>query len=140
MAKIAARMNRMAPSGIRKVNEKALAMERAGEKVLHFEIGRPDFDTPEYIKRAAERALEAPHVRVRGLMTIPPADADHETTQRYFQEVRTLYVDINGKLFHNELVYLSMGMSGDYADAIRAGATMVRVGTAIFGARDYGRL
>ena len=48
-AKIAARMNRMAPSGIRKVNEKALAMERAGERVLHFEIGRPDFDTPEYI-------------------------------------------------------------------------------------------
>lgn len=95
---------------------------------------------PAEIPRAAERALEAPHVRVRGLMTIPPADADHETTQRYFQEVRTLYVDINGKLFHNELVYLSMGMSGDYADAIRAGATMVRVGTAIFGARDYGRL
>ena len=56
-AKIAARMNRMAPSGIRKVNEKALAMERAGEKVLHFEIGRPDFDTPEYIKQAANRAL-----------------------------------------------------------------------------------
>ena len=42
---IAARMDRMAPSGIRKVNEKALAMERAGERVLHFEIGRPDFDT-----------------------------------------------------------------------------------------------
>lgn len=54
---IAARMNRMAPSGIRKVNEQALAMERAGEHVLHFEIGRPDFDTPEYIKRAASRAL-----------------------------------------------------------------------------------
>lgn len=55
--KIAERMTRMAPSGIRKVNEKALAMERAGEKVLHFEIGRPDFDTPEYIKKAASQAL-----------------------------------------------------------------------------------
>ena len=54
---IAARMDRMAPSGIRKVNEKALAMERAGERVLHFEIGRPDFDTPEYIKKAAGQAL-----------------------------------------------------------------------------------
>ena len=54
---IAARMDRMAPSGIRKVNEKALAMERAGERVLHFEIGRPDFDTPEYIKKAANEAL-----------------------------------------------------------------------------------
>jgi len=46
-SKIAARMDRMVPSGIRKINEKALAMERQGEKVLHFEIGRPDFDTPE---------------------------------------------------------------------------------------------
>ena len=55
--KIASRMDRLAPSGIRKVNEKALAMERAGEKVLHFEIGRPDFDTPEYIKKAAAEDL-----------------------------------------------------------------------------------
>lgn len=54
---IADRMGRMAPSGIRKVNEKALAMERTGERVIHFEIGRPDFDTPEYIKQAAYRSL-----------------------------------------------------------------------------------
>lgn len=58
MATFASRMNRMAPSGIRRVNEKALAMERAGETVIHFEIGRPDFDTPEYIKRAAIEALQ----------------------------------------------------------------------------------
>ena len=78
-AKIAARMNRMAPSGIRKVNEKALAMERAGEKVLHFEIGRPDFDTPEYIKRAAERALAEGKVHYTsnfGLMELRQAIAD----------------------------------------------------------------
>lgn len=86
---------------------------------------------------AAEAALSRRHVRVRGLMTIPPAEADREANMRYFQEVYTLYVDINEKLFHNELEYLSMGMSGDYADAVRAGATMVRVGTAIFGARNY---
>ncbi len=78
-AKIAARMNRMAPSGIRKVNEKALAMERAGEKVLHFEIGRPDFDTPEYIKRAANRALAEGKVHYTsnfGLMELRQAIAD----------------------------------------------------------------
>ena len=78
-AKIAARMNRMAPSGIRKVNEKALAMERAGEKVLHFEIGRPDFDTPEYIKRAAEQALVEGKVHYTsnfGLMELRQAIAD----------------------------------------------------------------
>ena len=60
--KIASRMDRMAPSGIRKVNEKALAMERNGEKVIHFEIGRPDFDTPEYIKKAAIESLNAGNV------------------------------------------------------------------------------
>ena len=92
---------------------------------------------PTDVFAAAEAALSRRHVRVRGLMTIPPAEADREANMRYFQEVYTLYVDINEKLFHNELEYLSMGMSGDYADAVRAGATMVRVGTAIFGARDY---
>lgn len=55
---IAPRMDRLLPSGIRKVNEKALAMERAGKNVIHFEIGRPDFDTPEYIKKACMESLE----------------------------------------------------------------------------------
>ena len=92
---------------------------------------------PEAVFAAAEAALSKPHIRVRGLMTIPPFDCDRDTNIQYFEKVRALYVDINAKLFHNELECLSMGMSGDYADAIRAGATMVRVGTAIFGARDY---
>lgn len=76
---IATRMDRMAPSGIRKVNEKALAMERAGEKVLHFEIGRPDFDTPEYIKRAANQALAQGKVHYTsnfGLVELRQAIAD----------------------------------------------------------------
>ena len=76
---IAARMDRMAPSGIRKVNEKALAMERAGERVLHFEIGRPDFDTPEYIKKAADQALAQGKVHYTsnfGMMELRQAIAD----------------------------------------------------------------
>ena len=92
---------------------------------------------PADTEAAAEGALSRSHVRVLGLMTIPPADADRDTNMRYFEEVRALYVDIDRKLFHNELKYLSMGMSGDFADAIRCGANMVRVGTAIFGARHY---
>ena len=92
---------------------------------------------PADTEAAAEAALSRSHVRVLGLMTIPPADADRDTNMRYFQEVRALYVDIDRKLFHNKLKYLSMGMSGDFADAIRCGANMVRVGTAIFGARHY---
>ena len=72
-----------------------------------------------------------------GLMAIPPADAEREENLRYFDKVRALFLDMNGKLFHNSLQVLSMGMSGDFEDAVRTGATMVRVGTAIFGSRHY---
>ena len=121
--------------------EKAAARQNFLQDVLlEVNIGGEEAKSgfaPAAVFAAAESALSRDHVRVRGLMTIPPADADRQANMRYFQEVHTLYVDINENLFHNELKYLSMGMSGDYADAIRAGATMVRVGTAIFGARDY---
>lgn len=56
---IAARINQLVPSGVHEVNEKALAMERTGVKVLHFEVGRPDFDTPEYIKEAVIASVRA---------------------------------------------------------------------------------
>ena len=92
---------------------------------------------PADTEAAAAAALNCPHVRVRGLMTIPPADAEREENCGYFRQVRALYVDINAKLFHNDFKYLSMGMSGDFEDAIRCGATMVRVGSAIFGQRHY---
>ena len=94
---------------------------------------------PEAVEAAAAQAKECAHVRVRGLMTIPPADATREENMVYFQKVQALYVDISQKMYDNGLEYLSMGMSGDFADAIRAGANMVRVGTAIFGARDYSK-
>ena len=92
---------------------------------------------PEAVEAAAAQAQAMDHVRVRGLMTIPPADATRAENMVYFEKVHALYVDINQKMYNNELDYLSMGMSGDFADAIRAGSNMVRVGTAIFGARDY---
>ena len=68
---------------------------------------------------------------------IPPANVDRVENCRYFEKVWTLFVDISAKLYHNSLQQLSMGMSADYEDAIRAGATMVRVGSAIFGSRHY---
>ena len=92
---------------------------------------------PEAIADAAARAGELRHVRLRGLMTIPPADASREENMAYLQKVHALYVDINQKMYDNKLDCLSMGMSDDFADAIRAGSNIVRVGTAIFGARDY---
>ena len=118
----------------------AAARDLVQDILLEVNIGREEAKSgfaPEEVLAGAQAAAKRAHVRVQGLMTIPPADADRQENLRYFQEVQALYVDMNTKLFHNELKYLSMGMSGDYADAIRAGATMVRVGTAIFGARNY---
>lgn len=92
---------------------------------------------PEDVPAAAERALALSHVRVRGLMCIPPVAEEAHGSIPYFEKVHSLYVDINKNLYHNELDMLSMGMSGDYEDAVRCGATIVRVGTAIFGKRDY---
>ena len=94
---------------------------------------------PEALADAAALAKTLPHVRVRGLMTIPPADASREENMVYFQKVHALYVDINEKMYDNKWEYISMGMSGDFADAIRCGSNMVRVGTAIFGARNYAK-
>ncbi len=92
---------------------------------------------PQMAAQAAEYALTLPHVRVRGLMTIPPiAVLPHENTP-YFEKMRRLYVDINEKLYDNTMEYISMGMSGDYEDAIACGANLVRVGSGIFGARNY---
>ena len=92
---------------------------------------------PGALLSGAGEALKKDHIRVLGLMAIPPADAGREANLQYFDKVRALFLDMDEKLFHNSLQVLSMGMSGDYEDAVRAGATMVRVGTAIFGSRHY---
>lgn len=87
-----------------------------------------------------EKMTDFPNVRVRGLMAIPPVCENPGDNDKFFLEIRNLSVDITGKKYDNVSVdILSMGMSGDYADAIRCGSTMIRVGTAIFGARDYGK-
>lgn len=125
---------------LREVEKEAARQQLVQDILLEVNIGGEEAKSgfaPAQLEDAARAAQAMSHVRVRGLMTIPPADSDRDTNIRYFQEVRALYVDINEKLFHNELKCLSMGMSGDFEDAIRNGATMVRVGTAIFGARYY---
>lgn len=93
--------------------------------------------TPQQAWDLAAEAAECAHVRLRGLMAIPPAAHHPGENRRFFQEMRQLYVDIKGKLGDNQssMDCLSMGMSGDFTDAIAEGATLVRVGTALFGPR-----
>ena len=79
-----------------------------------------------------------PNIRLRGFMAIPPICQDSTENHKFFQEIYNLSVDITAKKYDNVWVdILSMGMSGDYREAIRCGSTMIRVGTAIFGPRDY---
>ena len=79
-----------------------------------------------------------PGIRVLGFMTIPPICHNPGENDKFFQEMYNLSVDITAKKYDNVLVrFLSMGMSDDYTDAIAHGSNMVRIGTAIFGARDY---
>ena len=108
--------------------------------LLEVNIGGEDAKSgfaPQDIPDAARAAAALNHVRVRGLMCIPPVAEEKHGSVPYFEKVRGLYVDINEKMYHNKLDMLSMGMSDDYEDAVRCGATIVRVGTAIFGARNY---
>ena len=77
-------------------------------------------------------------IRVEGLMTVAPFVENPEENRDYFREIKQLAVDIKSKCIDNvSMNVLSMGMSGDYMVAIEEGATMVRVGTSIFGARNY---
>ena len=94
---------------------------------------------PDALNEAACYAKTLPHVRVLGLMTIPPVETEPHRNMPLFAWMKALYVDINQNIYDNKLKYLSMGMSGDYAEAIEAGSNMVRVGTAIFGARNYSK-
>ena len=96
--------------------------------------------TPEETMQTAAKMAEYPHCHLKGLMAIPPVSEHEGDNCRYFAEMRNLFVDISAKKYDNvSMECLSMGMSGDYPDAIREGATMIRVGTAIFGARHYSK-
>ena len=79
-----------------------------------------------------------PHIQIKGLMTIAPFVSDPEENREVFRKLRKLSVDINEKNINNvNMSVLSMGMTNDYQVAVEEGATMVRVGTGIFGERDY---
>ena len=120
------------------VNKQAEKLQIVQDILLEVNIGGEEAKSgfaPEELSQAEAKKCE--NVRVRGLMCIPPVAEGEHGSLPYFEKVHALFVDINAKLYDNTLEILSMGMSGDYEDAVRAGATMVRVGTAIFGARNY---
>ena len=93
---------------------------------------------PSEVLPLLEQINDYPNIFVRGLMAIPPISQNPGDNRKYFQKILQLSVDIKTKKYDNVLVdCISMGMSDDYEDAIACGSTMIRVGTAIFGKRNY---
>lgn len=93
---------------------------------------------PEEVLPLLEKIGDYSNICVKGLMTIPPISEKPGDNLIFFQKIYQLSVDIIEKKYDNVVVEcLSMGMSGDYADAIACGSTMIRIGTAIFGRRSY---
>lgn len=122
------------------IEKHAAARDLVQDILLEVNIGGEEAKSgfaPEALCDAVRRAAELPHIRLRGLMCIPPiADKPHGNIC-HFEKMHALFVDISKNLYDNKFDILSMGMSADYEDAVRCGATAVRVGTAIFGKRNY---
>ena len=93
---------------------------------------------PEECEEAVREISILDNIKIRGLMTVAPNVENPEENRIYFKQMKQLLVDINAKKIDNvNMDVLSMGMTGDYEVAIEEGATIVRVGTGIFGARVY---
>ena len=125
---------------LEEIHRQAEKRELVQDVLLEVNIGGEESKSgfaPDELYAAAERGRAFSHIQVLGLMTIPPVEREPHGNLPYFEKVASLYVDINRNLYDNRFKYLSMGMSDDFEDAIAAGATMVRVGSAIFGHRQY---
>lgn len=92
----------------------------------------------EELSSAIEQISKIEGIKLRGLMTIPPVCEKISDSIPYFEEMYKLFIDNKGKKLDNvNMEYLSMGMSSDYAEAIKCGSNIVRIGTSLFGARNY---
>lgn len=125
---------------LRVISQRAEKLGLVQDVLIEVNIGGEESKSgvsPEEAKRLTELAAGLPGVNPRGLMAIPPVAGISGGNSRYFAEMHQLFVDIKGKTYDNRVSIdcLSMGMSGDFADAVAHGSTQVRIGTALFGAR-----
>lgn len=123
------------------IEEEAAKKNRMIPILLEINIAREESKfgfMKEEIYDALEIISKLPHLKIEGLMTIAPFVENAEENRVHFKNLRKLYVDIKQKNIDNvNMCNLSMGMTGDYEIAIEEGATFVRVGTGIFGERNY---
>ena len=123
------------------ISKKSAELGIKTDILLQVNIGREESKSgilPEMLFETADEISRFDGITVRGLMAIPPAQGSDAEKSKFFSNMYNLFIDIKGKKMDNSNVnILSMGMSGDYELAIECGATLVRVGTGIFGNRNY---
>ena len=123
------------------ISRRAVSLGIVQDVLLEVNIGGEASKSgvsPDGLEALLTHAAACPGLHVKGLMTIPPAVSTGEENRWYFRRMYELFVDIRRKTYDNvSMAELSMGMSGDYEEAVRCGATIVRLGTALFGPRNY---
>ena len=128
---------------LQKVERTAAAANLTQEILIEINIGGEESKSgvsAESLWPLLDMVAAQPHIRLRGLMAIPPAAATPDETRAFFAQMRELLAKAADRHYENaKMNILSMGMSGDFENAIREGATLVRIGTAIYGARDYSK-
>ena len=126
------------------INTEAARQEIYQDILLEVNVGGEESKSgfaPGELLPVVEKIGNYSNIRVRGLMAIPPICQNPGDNIKFFQKMLQLSVDITEKKYDNVCMdFMSMGMSDDFADAIRCGSTMIRVGTAIFGRRDYDKV
>ena len=125
----------------REIEKQAAKKNVVMDVLCEINIGRETSKSgvfPEDAEALICEMAKFPHLRVRGLMAIPPVLSTAEKQMEYFQKIMSLCLDISAKKIDNvSMAVLSIGMSSDYELAARCGSTEVRIGTGVFGPRDY---
>ena len=125
----------------KKINDESKKRGIVTDILLEINIGNEESKsgfTPESVWDSIDELLQFDSIRVCGIMSIPPIFENKEIGRGYFTKLNDIFVDISTKKLDNSnRLYLSMGMSSDYDLAIECGANIVRIGTALFGARNY---
>lgn len=131
---------RLAETISREAEKKGVTVPILIEVNIAGEETKFGLSSKEEVISLTEQIAALPNLSVKGLMTVAPPAKDPVENRPFFREIRQLSVDITNKNIDNvSMEILSMGMTNDYTVAIEEGATMVRVGTGIFGARDYSK-
>ncbi|MEI3162152.1 MAG: YggS family pyridoxal phosphate-dependent enzyme [Lachnospirales bacterium] len=125
------------------ISKRAKAKDITMDVLVEINIAGEEAKSGVPLSEAEELAVEISkldNIRVKGLMTVAPFVENPEDNREYFKQMKKLFVDIKEKNYNNiDMQYLSMGMTNDYEIAVEEGANIVRIGTGLFGARDYSK-